>query len=703
MKTHPRDINQLLIAYEGGIILLNVKERAVLKTFQLRHLPGAAGSGVGPPEAMWAERSAPATCITWRPDGAVFASGHEDGCIAFWNIDDDEKPISVRTLESVNVDKVVGIPDEIPGGPPQSREPIFKLSWSGFPEQSWLDMAASAANRQQSESSQTPTKGTILTVLGGATERHSPGLVCLHFPPYAPAVSLWTSKTPDAIARARQLLRESVDTTRETRYATDSTVEDYLLIPRNSPHYGMVYDPVAIVALLAPDSRLPPLPPPSAARGLISFAFPPEDKEKSKHDSAILLPDSSVYSIQHVPGRQLTNFHLKTLNLPMALSTTGSGAILGAKLVEVSSHAYRKLAGKRDVTGAWQGNSGSATALDAAASSFHGEDLHLYGGEAYPSASASASDPADFEVMAKAESFRILITWHLDGTVRFCDASPHLLLLGHVKTGSHTTLSSPTPQSQKPPGAPLHSVLQKAFPSPLPHLTISTRQLFHHRFMTGHPIFDRLRSNAGRIRIAEVVFAPDVLETAIVLSSGQVFHYRFGFAKFSETEEVQDMVAEEIQQDEEAAAAAASPLIASNSHNGVRAHRDSMRELDGAMAGAIEDLRMSGPHAREYSNASSSSPHTGLSQPGGPPPPRPRRDPKRMVAGGNRSSVVSSSSSQRLAEDPQASPRSPQPPSPYLPMAQFAGPVDEITRVSHLANYSTDGFKRKSIGAKWHS
>ncbi|PWN88295.1 hypothetical protein FA10DRAFT_268495 [Acaromyces ingoldii] len=691
IKTHPRDINQLLIAYEGGIILLDVKERAVLKTFQLRHLPGAAGSGVGPPEAMWTERSAPATCIAWRSDGAVFASGHEDGCIAFWNIEDDDKPLTVRTLESVDVDKVVGIPDDIPGGPPQSREPIFKLSWSGFPEQSWLDMAANATSRQQNADSQPPTKGSILTVLGGATERHSSGLVCLHFPPYAAALSLWNSKTPDAIARARQLLRDSVDTVRESRYVTDSTVEDYLLIPRGNPHYGMAYDPIAIIALLASDSKLPPLPPPSAARGLVAFAFPPEDRDRPKRESAIPLPSSPGSSIQHVPGRQL-NFQQKTLNLPLALATAGSGAILGARLVEVSTNAYRKLAGKRDVTGPSHGGAGSDMAQDAAASSFHGEDLHLHGGEASPTAAGGTGDRVELDIMARAERFRVLITWHLDGTVRFHDASPQLLLLGHAKPPSNMSLS-PIQQAQNP-ALPPDLVLQKGFPSPLPHLTISVRNLVNHRSMTGHPIFDRLRGNLSRLRVSDVAFAPDILETAIILSSGQVLHFKFGFAKFSEKDELQDIVAEEVQQDEDAAAAMVSHLVPSSPTGGLHAHRDSMRELDGAMAGAIEDLRMES-HSRESSNPRSPAQYQGTGQQGGPPP-RPKRDPKRMAAG-NRSSVISSSSSQRFGEDLLGSPRSPQAPSPQVPASQFTGPVDEITRISHLASYSTDGFKPNII------
>lgn len=44
-------------------------------------------------------------CCCWRPDGLVFAVGYNDGCIAIWAIEDADKPLSVRTLttEDVNI------------------------------------------------------------------------------------------------------------------------------------------------------------------------------------------------------------------------------------------------------------------------------------------------------------------------------------------------------------------------------------------------------------------------------------------------------------------------------------------------------------------------------------------------------------------------------------------------------------------------
>jgi syntaxin-binding protein 5 len=693
IKTHPKDMNQLLCAYEGGVLLLDAKEKTVIKTYQLVHLPGAVGSGVGNPDAMWTERSSPATCIAWRPDGLVFACGHEDGCISFWDLQDDSKPVMVRTLDLLDVDKPVGVPDEIVGGPARSREPIFKLAWSGFPEQSWLDMAANATSKVQQQqyqqkhlTQQETTSGSILTVLGGATERHPPGLVCFHLPPFAlPYSSYWSSKSPEAIIKARQALRASLDTTVETRYSTHSTVEDFLLIPKNNPYYDLAYDPMAVLILEAPNSMLPPLAPPASARGLNAFAFPPSVK------SSILPPSA---------GQQVL-FAQQQLNLPLPLSTTGSGAVLGAKWTEVSILAYRKLAGLRDVMGVPKSlSNGSGIAMEAASTHTAEHDLLLRGGLATARISGieGASTEEMIMAMAKGEKMRILITWHLDGTVRFHDASLQLLLVGVDKDAS-VEQSNGASAGPRPPVAPRY--LEKARPSPLPHLTIDVWQLLQSPTMVGHPIFERLKSDRRRLRIARVEFAPETLEVVIVLQSGQVLHYKFGYAHFSQTEDIKEAVAEEVQQDEALAAELAgqqwspghSPATLQENY---QQHRQSVSKLDGAMAGALKELSI--PLANPPSTAASS---RKSSSPLGPPPPRPRRDPKRVSGIARKIGFHRDTDSEDASSDHHHQPianiheHSSPPPhrSPLMPMQLPTMAVEEITTIGHLATWETDSFK----------
>lgn len=713
MRVHPKDLNQLLLAYEGGVVLLDIKERAVLHTYQMHLVPGAPGAG-GDVGLNTTERTPPVTCIAWRPDGEVFAVGHEDGCVSFWHIHDDERPLMVRTLDALDVDKpqpLMSHEQPMPGRP-MMREPVFKLSWSGFPERSWLDMAAGATQAADADSQeQQPTKGTIVTILGGALiDQDAPGLCCLHFPPYTPP--MWSSSTSDAVAKLRHQLRQSLATTNESRYITDTTVEDFMLVPRNNPHYSLSWDPIAVIALVASDPTLPPLPPPAASRGLCAYVFPqrtsattrPGTLQVSSPTFSPASPSSGTSALPHPP----TTLQ-KTLSLPLSLSFTGSGALLGAKLETLSVQAYRKLVGALDVTGA-RGGMGAELASDAVVASEGMGQVCLRGGKASPIVTGGGIDGP--EALAKSSKFRILITWHLDGTVRVHDASPHLLLLGK--------LGAALPEADEEP--PLF--LERAFPSPLPHLTISTRALLYEPSMGGHPTFARLVADPTRLKVTDVHLAKEVLELAIVLRSGQVLHYRFDYARPSETAALNREVAREVEQDEAAAAALASPL-SPRSRTSEQAAAPPVSELDEVMANAMQELGTgpagpsmsgSGPNAAMSPamapQMSSQSMHSrSSSSVSGGPPPRPRRDPRHRLSMLGRppsrdtSASVSPVGVEGVQESggfkpsPDLSPQSRMAPPPQPRIETSVAPrpshsaTDELTHIGHLAAWNTDGFK----------
>ncbi|PWN49168.1 hypothetical protein IE53DRAFT_369993 [Violaceomyces palustris] len=730
IKTNPRDINQLLLAYEGGAILLDVKERSVIKTYQLRLLPGAPGAG-GDPSLIWTERSSPATCLAWRPDGEVFAVGHEDGCISFWHVKEDEKPLMVRTLERVDVDRPSVEPDS--QAPSLPKEPIFKLAWSGFPEKTWIDMASEAAaqgaatwqqhqqhphadERQGKPSeNQGATKGTILTVLGGVVPgRDPPGVACLHLPPFAAPMAIWNSSAADHANRLRHSLRQSLEASWMTTYQTDSTVEDFLLLPKGSPHYSGNYDPYAIVMLLAADPRLPTLPPPAASRGLAAFAFPPRFGSPST-----LSGDKSLLAESLLP---------KQLSLPLALTFTGSGAILGAKLENLTPHAYRKLVGRNDVTGQLLNKHAeilASTHLDTSLDD-RIENLKLRGGKASPMISGEGAE--GIEEISQASKFRILITWHLDGSIRFHDASPHLLLLGKVDA-----------QPSDPEILP-RVLLEKSFPSPLPNLTIETRSLLANSSMVGHPTFDRIRERA---RVNDIMMAPEVLEVAIALSTGQILHYRFDFARLSETTALNEEVEREIAEDQAAVKSLIPPVSPRSPRSIVSVgSRPTMNELDDSMAQAMRELDTGVPpvdyvppaHSQEEARqpqsvemARGSSQVSGSISSQGVPPPRPKRDPKRLslasrlMGGGTKEKgreregsgsgptsprqVISQMSSPSLVSGGSRSSfggdsiTSMQLPVKGMQESQAATPQlnggegEELTLLHHLADWHCDGFK----------
>ncbi|KAN0065129.1 Lethal(2) giant larvae sro7 [Thecaphora frezii] len=767
IKSHPKNLNQLLLAYEGGAILLDIKERAVLKTFQLRLLPGAPGAG-GDPNLVWTERSAPATCISWRPDGQVFAMGHEDGCISFWNVAEDEKPIMVRTLEQVDVEKPSATLEALEA-PRPPREPIFKLAWSGFPEKSWISMAGESAaawqtspagNRSPTEARQTeqqeeaaaPTKGTVLTVLGGAVEgRDPPALYCIHFAPYAAPISLWSSGGAEASAKLRQSLRQSLQSTAESVYRTPSLVEDFLLLPKISPHYSGSYDPMAVVTLLAADPALPTLPPPAAVRGLACYAFPPRLAAHTSPAGGATSPRESLSgpnlgsgttAAAVLPNAWVSSPPQKELDLPLALTLAGAGAILGAKFETMSPHAYRKLVGLDDVTGLnqKQQQESESVALRSSQDPRKGR-LELLGGKA--SASLSGDGYETIPDLARSSKFRILITWHLDGSVRFHDASPHLQLLGEIDSDDAVL----------DPSLPPRLWLKRSFPSPLPHLTISTRRLLGHEQMVGHPTFDRIRHRA---KVQDVQLASDVLEVGIALSSGQLLQYRFDFAKLSETQAIYDLVEREISE-EQAAHLAIPPVKSPRSEAGspLGSHAlaassglddemaSAMRELDTdaplqdapapsappterrgcseAATGMVHDAQtrtlapsQSGPesvgslHDVSLAAAPPERSRTPPQAVGGAPPPRPKRDPKRLSmlfgrkrepTSGSGATIPPSGSTASIPEHEAtasaASPAAPPPPRRQSVQAtQAAEPAaEEITYLGHLAEWYCDGFK----------
>ncbi|CAO1623502.1 unnamed protein product [Parajaminaea phylloscopi] len=519
ISTSPQDAHLLLLAYEGGAALFDIKQSAVVATYQLRLLPGAPGAGGLSPEARWTERNSPATCVAWRPDGQVFAIGHEDGLISFWNPQDDTKPLLVRSLVELDLDRPTM--DDLPDRP--LREPIFKMMWAGFPAKGWFDGLAlgSKGAEAPAATSPPPEDVTILTVLGGAVSgQDPPGVATIHFTAtnttsQSGVSNFWgagaakATSAPDASQKNRNRWRSQLQSVRESRLMSSAVVQDFVLLPRTSPHYGMAWDPVAIILLTDIPHGLPPLAPPAAHRGLTAAAFPPlpvpGSSRGTTHSANASIPEADTRSNPGPsPAPQADLNALRHFDLPFALSCTGAGAITKAQVVSVALPTYRKL---------------TSIAPDGprAPDSRLRMPLPLQGGLA---AAARCDETSTEASSGDGRGHRILVTQHLDGTVRFADLTHPSVLKSRL--ANEGACDDPDIAARL-----ASRLLDRGQPSPLEHLTISPRETLSRLSSSEGSSAAGLPHGLGHVRLSSVHFACEVLEVSIVLHGGSVLHYRW--------------------------------------------------------------------------------------------------------------------------------------------------------------------------------
>ncbi|OCF77713.1 hypothetical protein I204_01711 [Kwoniella mangroviensis CBS 8886] len=580
---NPRDLNILLIGYEGGVVSWDMQKNEVAKTFEMTLPPGAPGGGSyqDADGSLWTERTPSVTSIAWRPDGLVFAVGHADGCIAFWAYSESDKPLMVRTIthEDVNVTDAESLFDagaldnqlrkveldpqgnEIPTAVAANREPIFKLSWAGFPDQTALktQLAAQGADPSIEPISNATVdyaeRGeTLLLVLGGQSPGEKPGINILQFPAYKPPL-LRRGTTPQSPSESmplqeRYAYRDSLAPTGSSSYLTRTPPEDFILLPRSNPYFNLSHDPIAIIISLTPDTNLPQVTQPTALRGLESWVFPPP--------RSAVIPPSPGRKNYVLPGegeKLVAMTPAPTLGTPVA-STPRSGSFSaagwrlpwtspGASPVpspalsiptpdSVYGTAPQKCKARRQLrlpSSLWSGGlsvlgmemyslpTPTFKRLISYAIEHAGQEdiprLPIYGGLAVPDLQSHGAP--DVKV-SKLESYRIFITFHSDCTIKFWDASPHLLLL-------------PTP-------------LRFEYPMPLPHLTISIGDYLKHPDVTHLPLAQLWLNDRAKVRIKSVHLAKEALECVITFYTGEVIVTKFAEAKGSPAGNREDEVEE---------------------------------------------------------------------------------------------------------------------------------------------------------------
>ena len=251
------------------------------------------------------------TAIAIHPTGHLFAIGYTDGSVAFWAVDDDSKPLLVKTIDLQSVDVVKethpsNIDKNHTSRLDSSREPIFRLSWSSF----------STASSSE----------TALTILGGLTSGQT-GITIEWIPAINPAV-------PSAIPADVLVwddMRKSLTSSRISHLSSKGIVQDFLLIPSNSPHFSGSFDPIAILLLCEFDG---------GTRSIEAYQFPPSSKAfvRPLHDASTS-PATPASPLQP-PGKYADPQHLL---LPNPL-LNGVDGITNGQLINFDRDSYEQLA-----------------------------------------------------------------------------------------------------------------------------------------------------------------------------------------------------------------------------------------------------------------------------------------------------------------------------------------------------------------------
>lgn len=251
----------------------------------------------------------------------------------------------VRTLDEVDVHKVDGekleqyLPDDEDTPKPPSkvhepREPIFKLAWSGYPN------------------SYDPRGGeTSLVILGGQFGHDASGVNVLWLPAFnPPAPPSSQANTQQSLHPFfRNAMRGSLDPLSAYFYRTPGLAQDFLLMPRDSPHFCGTWNPTTILVLFesgehvrAVEARqFPPLEFLASAQETSQSVEKAKEKEGDDQDHSLSKDLATILQSMSV------NEEPKKFNLPSSL-WSGPDAIVDADLFLLDRIAYETLSRAND-------------------------------------------------------------------------------------------------------------------------------------------------------------------------------------------------------------------------------------------------------------------------------------------------------------------------------------------------------------------
>lgn len=280
------------------------------------------------------------TTLCVHPSGHLFAVGYADGCIAFWAVEDEDKALQVRTVDDVDVniadgEKLAAVLSSHPSDGASTttssksmhlREPIFKICWSGM------------------EGSSDAYEGhSALTILGGLHPQNGNGVSVLLLEKFAPsAVSVVSPTNKNIHPAIRAAMVESLQVINTWFYDTLGPTQDFLLIPRDSPHFAGTSHPVSILLLSGAEA---------GGRSIEGREFPPSEFTSSlsapgEADPADIEKPSDILGedLAEVLQELQLSREPRKLSLPSTL-WTGIDAILDGDIIHLEKDVYNRLVG----------------------------------------------------------------------------------------------------------------------------------------------------------------------------------------------------------------------------------------------------------------------------------------------------------------------------------------------------------------------
>ncbi|ORY86798.1 lethal giant larvae like, C-terminal-domain-containing protein [Protomyces lactucae-debilis] len=116
LQIHPLDLGMLLVGYPDGAALYSFKDGSCKAFFETT----IAADG------HKAQQRPHLTCATFSPDGNFVATGHQDGSFAFFNVQDSEIPLQIRSLSETDLN-LTRRDYTAPEG--AALDPVFDISW----------------------------------------------------------------------------------------------------------------------------------------------------------------------------------------------------------------------------------------------------------------------------------------------------------------------------------------------------------------------------------------------------------------------------------------------------------------------------------------------------------------------------------------------------------------------------------------------